>query len=62
MKVKAKTTQTINVELEPWEALKLKKLLSRIEKQPSVSKSEFSMSEKVVGKNLVAGLRNILEG
>lgn len=58
---KTKTTVTVYLELDEWEARDLAKMLERIRKQPQVSKSEFSMREKATGRHLLVALNLVLQ-
>lgn len=53
---KTKCETTITVTLTEWEARDLRKMLSRVANQRSVSKSEFTMREKITGRRLLTQL------
>lgn len=53
---KTKCETTITVTLTEWEARDLRTMLSRVANQRSVSKSEFSMREKITGRRLLTQL------
>lgn len=53
---KTKCETTITVTLTEWEAKDLRKMLSRVANQRSVSKSEFTMREKITGRRLLTQL------
>lgn len=50
---------TITLEMEDWEARDLLKILERMKKQKSVSKSEFSLREKITGRRMMELLHGI---
>lgn len=45
--------KTIVLELQEWEAHDLDRMMRRIKDNKSVSKSEFSLREKVVGRRII---------
>lgn len=56
MNVKTQPAETVVIELEPWEARRLRMALDRLTRQRVVGKSEFALSEKVVMRKLLAAL------
>lgn len=56
MNVRTVERETILIELEPWEARRLLRALTRIKVQRVVGKSEFSLPEKVVVRKLMEAL------
>jgi hypothetical protein len=60
MDIKVEQTWKAKLELEKWEVADLVKILDRINRNPSVSKSEFSLREKATARRLLDGLHRRL--
>lgn len=54
---KTRCETTITIVLTDWEASDLQTMLTRISKQKSVGKSEFSLREKITGRKLLRSLQ-----
>jgi len=57
MKAKVLKKNTVFIELEEWEARDLSSVLARLGQKRAISRSEFSMREKVTCRKLINELR-----
>ena len=59
MRLKMRRKESVILELEDWEAKQLLNLLRRIEQKKTISKSEFSLPEKITGRKLIMQLKEL---